>query len=245
MLDMHDAIITGDLNFHLDIPTQLDVHRFSETLCDRGMKQLVDKATHSICIIVRDNTCIVHSLPNVYDPCLCNTRGNSSGDHLAISFDVNARKPSGVRKTTKFRRLRQISVSDFMTYITSLTDLLVDGPVGAMVEAYDTGLRRIVDHHAPLVVKTATLRPNSPWYTDELRREKHNRRRADRTWLRTGLVIHRQVYRAQGVVVNPRTYIHWTAVSGFKAARVAQQGQLRTRGISYFRLSAGCRQFRS
>ena len=31
----------------------------------------------------------------------------------------------------------------------------------------------------------------------------------------------------------------------FKAARVAQQGQLSTWGIGYFRLSAGCRQFRS
>ena len=51
-------------------------------------------------------------------------------------------------------------------------------------------------------MKTVTLRPNSPWYTDELRREKHNRRRAERTWLRTGLVIHRQVYRAQCVIVN-------------------------------------------
>ena len=168
------------------------------------MKQLVNEATHIKghildMVIVRNNTCIVPALPKVYDPCLYNTHGNSSRDHLAISFDVNARKLSGVRKTTTFRRLRQISVSDFMTYIASLSDLLVDGPVGAMVEAYDTGLRRIVDHH---VVKTVTLRPNSPWYTDELRREKHNRRRAERTWLRTGLVIHRQVYRAQCVVVN-------------------------------------------
>ena len=39
--------------------------------------------------------------------------------------------------------------------------------------------------------------------------------------------------------------MHWTAVSGFKAASVAQHGQLSTRGIGYFRLSAGCRQFRS
>ena len=45
--------------------------------------------------------------------------------------------------------------------------------------------------------------------------------------------------------VSARTYMHWTAVSGFKAARVAQQGQPSTRCISYFRLSAGCRQFRS
>ena len=68
MLDTHDIIITGDLNFHLDIPTQLDVKRFSESLCDRGMKQLVNEATHSKghildVVIVRDNTCIVPALP--------------------------------------------------------------------------------------------------------------------------------------------------------------------------------------
>ena len=168
------------------------------------MKQLVNVATqrkgHILDVaIVRDNTCIVPALPNAYDPCLCGTHGSSS---RAISFDVNARKPSGVRKTTTFRRLRQLSVSDFMTDIASLSDLLVDGPVGAMVEAYETGLRRIVDHHASLVVKTLTLRPNTPWYTDQLRCEKHNRWRAERTWLRVGLVVHRQVYRAQCVVVN-------------------------------------------
>ena len=75
MLDIHDVIITGDLNFHLDSPTQLDVNSFSETFWDLGMKQLVNEATHSKghilnVVIVTDNTCIVPALPNVYDPCL-------------------------------------------------------------------------------------------------------------------------------------------------------------------------------
>ena len=74
------------MNFRLDIPIQLDVRRYSETLCDRGMKQLVNVATdskgHSLdVVIVRDNIFIVPALPNVYDPCLCDTYGNSSGDH--------------------------------------------------------------------------------------------------------------------------------------------------------------------
>ena len=72
----------------------------------------------------------------------------------------------------------------------------------AMVEVYDTGLWRIVDHNAPLFVKTVTLRPNSPWYTDELPRDNHYRQRAERTRLRTGLMVLRQVYRAQCMVVN-------------------------------------------
>ena len=36
LLDMHDVIVTGDLNFHLDIPAQLDVRCFSETLRPRN-----------------------------------------------------------------------------------------------------------------------------------------------------------------------------------------------------------------
>ena len=71
-----------------------------------------------------------------------------------------------------------------------------------MVEAYDTGLHRIVDHHAPSRETIVTMRPDSPWYTDELHREKHDRRRAERTWLRNGLVVHRQAYRKQCVTFN-------------------------------------------
>ena len=148
MLDIHGVIITGDLNFHLDWTSDVFLRH-----CDRGMKQLMNETTHSKghildVVIVRDNICVVPALTTVYDPCVCDTHSNSSGDHLAISFDVNARKPSRVRKTTTFRRLREISVSDFMTDIASMSDLLVDGPVGAMIEACDTGLRRIVDHRA-------------------------------------------------------------------------------------------------
>ena len=36
-----------------------------------------------------------------------------------------------------------------------------------------------------------------------------------------------------------RIYIHWTAVSGFKAARVAQKGHFGLKCTTYFRLSAG------
>ena len=84
---------------------------------------------------------------------------------------------------------------------------------------YATGWRHIVDHNTPLIVITVTLRPNSPWYPDELRREKYNRRRARGTWLRTGLIVHRQTYRAQCVVVIERR---------------------RTDITSYFRICATC-----
>ena len=47
MLDPHDIVITGDVNFHLDIVSDPDARRFSEMLSDRDMRQLVTNATHN------------------------------------------------------------------------------------------------------------------------------------------------------------------------------------------------------
>ena len=207
MLDSHNIIITGDLNFHLDNPAELDVRRFSETLADRGMTQLVKFPTHRgghilDVVIVRETGSIISALPTVYDPCLCDKQGNISGDHLAVRFAVHAGKPARLRKVVTFRRLRQICVSDFAQDIASSMDLSSDGSVTELVLHYNSDLRSIVDHHAPLRKATVTLRPNSPWFTDTLRQEKRNRRQLERTWLRTGLEVHRQAYRTKCVAFN-------------------------------------------
>ena len=207
MLDSHNIIITGDLNFHLDNPAELDVRRFSETLADRGMTQLVKFPTHRgghilDVVIVRETGSIISGLPTVYDPCLCDKQGNISGDHLSVRFAVHASKPARLRKVVTFRRLRQICVSDFAQDIASSMDLSSDGSVTELVLHYNSDLRSIVDYHAPLQKATVTLRPNSPWFTDTLRQEKRNRRQLERTWLRTGLEVHRQAYRTKCVAFN-------------------------------------------
>ena len=107
MLDPHEIVITGGLNFHLDTETAPDVRRFSETLADHGMVQLVTDATHNKghildVVIVRINGAIIYTPPSVYDPCLCDNNGNPSGDHYAITFTVSARKPAKERKQLQF-----------------------------------------------------------------------------------------------------------------------------------------------
>ena len=73
-----------------------------------NMTQLVTDATH--------NGCSYRSNPQ------CNsnytTHGIPSGDHMAIKFCVNARKPIRVRKEIVFRRLRHIRLPDFKRDIT-------------------------------------------------------------------------------------------------------------------------------
>ena len=142
MLDSHNIIITGDLNFHLDNPAELDVRRFSETLADRGMTQLVKFPTHKgghilDVVIVRETGSIISALPTVYDPCLCDKQRNISGDHMAVRFAVHASKPARLRKVITFRRLRQFCVSDFAEDIASSMDLRSDGSVTELVLHYN------------------------------------------------------------------------------------------------------------
>ena len=70
MLDPHDIVTTGDLNFHLDIVSDPDARHFSETLADRGMTQLVTDVTHNKghlldVVIVRNHNAIVTTRPSV------------------------------------------------------------------------------------------------------------------------------------------------------------------------------------
>ena len=59
---------------------------------------------------------------------------------------------------------------------------------------YDACIRSIVNAHAPVISRTITARPMTPWHTSELYDEKRALRRAERNWRQTGLTVHRQIY---------------------------------------------------
>ena len=54
-----------------------------------------------------------------------------------------------------------------------------------------------MDKYAPVRERTIILRPHAPWYSEELHEAKRKRRQYERRWRKTGLEIHRQIYRAQ------------------------------------------------
>ena len=44
-----------------------------------------------------------------------------------------------------------------------------------------------LDRHAPIITKTVTKRPSVPWFNDEVKFAKKEKRRAERKWRRTKL----------------------------------------------------------
>ena len=65
------------------------------------------------------------------------------------------------------------------------------------VQLYNDTLRKIADKHAPEQKKTIRIRPQTHWYTDDIKEAKITRRRLERQWKHTGLEVHHQMFLEQ------------------------------------------------
>ena len=71
-----------------------------------------------------------------------------------------------------------------------------------LCKQYDTILQTISNKHAPLLTKTVSERPPTPWMTQEILKEKVRRRRLERVWRRTRNRHDRSRYRVQCNLCN-------------------------------------------
>ena len=60
----------------------------------------------------------------------------------------------------------------------------------------------ILDKHAPLRTKIITLRPNAPWYCEEIRKQKSTFRKLERCWRRSKLESDYRPYANQCTVIQ-------------------------------------------
>ncbi|KAJ8038652.1 hypothetical protein HOLleu_16137 [Holothuria leucospilota] len=140
---------------------------------------------------------------SVYDAGICDNNGNHFSDHYAVTFNVNLAKPPPIIQTVSYRKLKAINVANFKKDLRSCPLLNPsDRSLDSLVYAYTEGLRSLIDAHAPLQAKRIQLRPNCPWYTEELHHAKHVKRKLEGKWRRTALNVHHQVIRQQCSKVN-------------------------------------------
>ncbi|VDI70250.1 Hypothetical predicted protein [Mytilus galloprovincialis] len=150
-----------------------------------------------------ENSLILKTVPSVQYPSLCDRKGNPSGDHLALFSALEISKPPRERKEVTYRKLRNISTDDIIhDLVNSEIFQNQERPLEDLVNLYSTELSSILDKHAPLISKNLILRPNTEWYTDDLRVAKRNRRKAERRMRKTKLTIHRQMFRESCITTN-------------------------------------------
>ena len=89
------------------------------------------------------------------------------------------------RKVISYRKTRSIDFDKFRQDLANsslLSDSSDHADLDALVGAFNDTLSHLVDSHAPLKTRTITIRPHSPWYTDEIATEKRKRRSLERRW---------------------------------------------------------------
>lgn len=180
----------GDFNFHVDDPTDRDATTFLELLDSTGFQQHVRISTgthyhgHTLDLIISrkaeslvSNVSVLTGMPS---------------DHKPVKCELNISRPPPVKVEICSRKLRGIDVAKLKEDIDDLSLSL--GTVSDLVDRYDSGLRRLLDIHAPLKKRILTLRPLSPWFCDELQKVKQQKRRLERKMIKSGLTIDRQLY---------------------------------------------------
>lgn len=93
-----------------------------------------------------------------------------------------------------FRNIKNI---DFISFSQDL-HLLSPSPdlsMDELVNFYNTSLSSILESHAPVKSRTVTFSRSAPWFTGELREMKQSGRVLERTYKKSGLMVHKLAYR--------------------------------------------------
>ncbi|XP_062616028.1 uncharacterized protein LOC134277728 [Saccostrea cucullata] len=194
-----ETIITGDFNFHIDDENNPNAVRFLQTLEDHNLTQHITTATHNRghildLLITKSESTILKTKPSVQDPNLFDAHRNSFCDHYSIQAVLSCSKQKRIKKEITFRKWKNVDLDELSKDINlEIPDKSL--PVAQLVDHYNTTLRNAVEKHAPLCTKSVLLRPNTQWFSEELCDAKRERRRAERIWRRTGLEVHRQIFR--------------------------------------------------
>ena len=174
---------------------------FLNSLNEHGLTQHVTGPPHVRghtldVVITRDNSNILQSVPRVDSQYLFDSRGISSADHRGIYSSPHMSAMPTQRKTVSFMKLRNIKLTKFSEDIESaIAQFSGDNSAEQFVAVYNNEMRDVLEKHAPLQTKEITLRPNSPWYSDDLRVAKRDKRKAERVWRRTNLTLHRDIFK--------------------------------------------------
>ena len=201
ILTPEPLMLVGDFNFHIDRQTDCDAKRFVSILDSFDLVQHVAGPTH------RDGHTLDLVITRASEKELVSNCcvGQRISDHFAVHCNLALVKPSLERKVISYRKTRSIDFDKFRQDLANsslLSDSSDHADLDALVGAFNDTLSHLVDSHAPLKTRTITIRPHSPWYTDEIATEKRKRRSLERRWRSSRLSGDYENYVTQCNVVN-------------------------------------------
>ncbi|XP_070550950.1 uncharacterized protein [Ptychodera flava] len=199
-----NLIIVGDFNIHVDDLRDRDALKFVDCLNSFGLEQHVQFSTHDKghtldLIITRSSDTFISTITNDW---------LLPSDHASLHFNImsNAPPPSTIMRTS--RRLRNVNLDNLKEMLSSSLSILPSDDKSAthMAENYNDLLRAAIDNLAPPVTKVFINKQRAPWYTIELIDERKKLRRLERKWKTTGLVVHKDIFKAARSVYSGKLH---------------------------------------
>lgn len=207
-------LINGDFNFHMDVSDDTNASAFHDLLDSAGLKQHVTFPTHrcghTLDLIIDRQ---VDSVLSAFS-----ARSDLPSDHYAVLCTVAFTRPRATKSQVVFRKFRDI---DMEAWREDILDSDLHKPavtlsnVNLLADQYNAVLAELIDKHAPECSRSITLRPNAPWFDDTLKAMKKHKRKLERTYLKTRLEVHRQIYRDQCRIYTDA--LNYTKSSYYKA----------------------------
>jgi hypothetical protein len=180
-------LIAGDFNFHIDDKTDTRATKFVDLLNCFNLSILnvmnpTHRNNHVLDLLISRSDELFTKNIVVHDPVL--------SDHYAVHCNLSFNKPRPFKQVISYRKLHSINIDNFKRDV--LNSSLIKSPAENLSE-----LCQQYDNHAPSLTRTITIRPNAPWYNDDIKINKTKRRNLERRWRRSGLTVDRQSYTNQ------------------------------------------------
>ena len=225
VLSIEPLLITGDFNIHVNCADDPDTVGLLTLLESTGLEQHVKVPTHINgnfldLIISRQSDSIVDAAP---------WTDSLFSDHMPVFCSLKLDKPSFTKSRISYRKLKSIDTECLRKDLsqTSLCKDLDNMELADLVMCYNETLTSTLDRHAPLITKTIVKRPIVPWFTDEVKAAKRQRRIAEKKWRRTKLPCDFLAYKAKrnyATFVMKRARRHF--YTNFIAENSNDQGKL-------------------
>ena len=186
---LSETIISGDFNIRYNNSQSTDVANFADLLDCAGFIQHVTEATHVSGNVL--DLVITHRCSNIITSPVIPT--TLLTDHLVVECELRYGKPGRQTHRVQYRKYSSIDQKTFTEDVRSMFTTNLEKHADCFA-AYQDAVTDAVDMHAPTMTRVVTVRPKTPWHTQELSDAKRDLRRAESRWRKSKLVVHRDIF---------------------------------------------------
>ena len=118
---------------------------------------------------------------------------------MPVFCELDMGKVHFTKSNVSYRNLSAINL-DALRADLSNSDLCKNtdlSDIHELVKSDNETLESVINRHAPLRTKTIVARPHVPWFNNEVKSVKRERRRAERKWRRTRQLCDFQIYKSK------------------------------------------------